>query len=205
MSLVVIDDRLEGVGGRRGEVILDLGAQGRLIGLDGQQVLGAGVPDGGGDGRVAGDGVDGDDRPLQAVIGAQTLQQDRDGGEFVGFVRDRLLAEHKAPVGGEGGHQMQRRRPDAAVMTAPRRLAVDGDEVGPVGPHLPHPCREAGGEQPGVDPVHQQGQPAAPGNAIVIRQNSAQKRQMRLAPGGDMIVIIAVGDRPAHHKKQNLW
>jgi hypothetical protein len=89
-------------------------------------------------------------------------------------------------------------------MAAPRRLAIDRDEVGSIRPHLPHPRRKAGGEQPGIDPVHQQGQPAAAGNAVVIRQDLAQKRQMRLTPGGDVFVIVAVGDRPAHHQKQNL-
>ena len=28
---------------------------------------------------------------------------------------------------------------------------------------------------------------------------------MRLAPGGDVVVVVAVGHRPADHQQQHLW
>ena len=122
---------LELVGRRVGEGGLDLGAQRRLVGLDREQIVGA---------RrrrspaaivgVGGDGVDGDERALQPVLGAEPLQQRRDGGELVRLVGHRLLAEHQAGGGGEGGDEMQRRRAGAAVVAAARGLAVDGHEAG---------------------------------------------------------------------------
>jgi len=54
-----------------------------------------------------------------------------------------------------------------------RRLAVDGDEVRSVGPHLPHPGGEAGRKRSGIDPVHQQGEPTTAGNAVVMGRHQA--------------------------------
>jgi hypothetical protein len=39
---------------------------------------------------------------------------------------------------------------------------------------------------------------------MMKREKAPQKRQMRLAPGGDPLVIVAIADRPAHDEKQNL-
>jgi hypothetical protein len=33
---------------------------------------------------------------------------------------------------------------------------------------------------------------------------AAQKRQMRVTPIDDVIIVVAVRDRPAHHQEQNL-
>jgi len=38
----------------------------------------------------------------KAETGGEFLEQQRDGGRFVGFVVDRLLPENKMAVGGEG-------------------------------------------------------------------------------------------------------
>ena len=78
--------------GRRGiEVALHLAEQRGLVFLDGEAVVGARIVDVLGDLWVAGDGVDGDQRPLED----QTLEQDGDGGDLVGFLLDRRLAEHE--------------------------------------------------------------------------------------------------------------
>lgn len=45
MRLVEIDDGVEAIGGSVVEIALDLGSGWRLVGLDGEQVLGAGTPD----------------------------------------------------------------------------------------------------------------------------------------------------------------
>src|SRR3546814_2274160 len=104
------------------------------------------------DGGVAGDGVDRDERALEpsAPVGSrcgEALQQRRYGGGLVRLGVDRLLSEDEAAGGGEGRDEVQRRRAGAAVVAASRSLAVDGDEVGPVGPGLAHPIGEAGREQ----------------------------------------------------------
>ena len=186
------------------EAGLDLGAQAGLVGLDRQQVVGAGIADGGGDGAVGGDGIDRDQRAAQPVPLGEAGQQHRDGGEFVGFVGHRLLTQHQAGGGGEGRDQVDRRRARGAVMRAAGGLAVDGDEVGAVGPGGAHPGGEGGGEQGGVDAVHQDGQPASARDAEPVGQMPTQEGQMRLAPGGDVIVVVAVGDGAANHQQQDL-
>ena len=103
MALVEIDVGFQSASGI-GEGGLDLGAEGRLIGLDGEQPVGAlgGAGDGAGDAGVGGDGVDRDERALQPVVGAETFQERRDGGEFARLVRHRLGGQHKTGAGGEG-------------------------------------------------------------------------------------------------------
>jgi len=130
------DVAIERLGGRLGEESLDLGAQDRLVGLDGKQVVRASLPDRGGDRRIGGDGVDRDDRVFQSAVFSQALDQNRNGANFIGLVGDRLLSEHQSAGRGEGGNQMQRRGAGAAIVTAARTLAVDGDEIGTVGPTL---------------------------------------------------------------------
>ena len=60
VALVVLGVGFDGAGRGGGEAGLDLGTKAGLIGLDRQQVVGAGVADGFGDGAVGGDGVDRD-------------------------------------------------------------------------------------------------------------------------------------------------
>jgi hypothetical protein len=77
----------------------------------------------------------------------------------------------------------------------PRRLAVDRDKVDRIGPPLGHPGGEAGREEFRVDPVHHDPQPVLAGHAPVIGLEAAQKGEMRLAPGGDLVVVVAARDR----------
>jgi putative transposase len=69
---------------------------------------------------------------------------------------------------------------------------------------LTHPVGEGGGEQRRVDPVHQDGQPALARDAILVRQVAAEEAEMRRAPGGDVLVVVAVGDGAADHQQQDL-
>ena len=60
MALVDIDVDIDLALADGFEGSLDIGLQGRLIAFDGEPIVGAGVADGLGDLRIAGDGVDGD-------------------------------------------------------------------------------------------------------------------------------------------------
>ncbi len=85
------------------------------------QVVGAGVLDGGGDGGIGRDGVDGDERVAQPVVLDEPGQEHRDGGDLAGLVWHGFLAKHQAAGGGE------------------RR-----DEVGAEGPSKAAPFRDEG-------------------------------------------------------------
>ena len=189
---------------RRGEGGFDLGPQGRLVGLHRQQIIGALFGDRLGDGGIGGDGVDGDDGALQTVLGAEPGEQRRDGGELVRLVRHRLLRQHQAGGGGEGGDEVERPCARAAVMAAARGLAVDRHQIGLLRPGFPHPVGEGRGEQRRVDAVHQDGEPALAWNAMLVGEVLAEKAEMRRAPGGDVFVVVAIGDATADHQKENL-
>ena len=94
--------------------------------------------------------------------------------------------------------------PALPVVAAARGLAVDGDEPGLLRPALAHPGGEGGGEERGVDPVHQDGEPALAGHAVRVGQMPAEEIEVRRPPGGDVLVIVAVGDRAADHQQQHL-
>ena len=91
-AAVICIDGLEGLQFRgRGivEIAFDVVMQGGLVILDGQQVVGTPFEDGGGDLGLAPHGVDGDQRALQF----KPLDQQRDGGDLVGFDVCRFLPE----------------------------------------------------------------------------------------------------------------
>jgi hypothetical protein len=64
----------------------------------------------------------GDDQGADQI---EPLDQGRNGGDLIGFLEYRLLAEHQPAVGREGRHQMQRLVAGAAIVGAARSLAVD--------------------------------------------------------------------------------
>ena len=94
--------------------------------------------------------------------------------------------------------------PVGAVVATARGLAVDGDEGGPLRPALPHPGGKGGGEEPRVDAVHQDGEPALAGDAVGVGQVPAEEVEVRGPPGGDVLVVVAVGDGAADHQQQDL-
>jgi len=89
-------------------------------------------------------------------------------------------------------------------VAAARSLAVDRHEIKLVRPAFRDPGRKAGLEQVRVDAIHYRAQPISTGNAVVELGKAPQKRQMRIAPIDDVIIVVAVRDRPAHHQEQNL-
>jgi len=113
----------------RGEGGLDLGPERRLIGLDREQPVGALIHDRAGDTGIGGDGIDGHQRVLQPALGAEPVEQRRDGGKLAGLVGHRLGGQNQPGGGGENRDQMQRSGPGPAIMAAARGLAVDGDEL----------------------------------------------------------------------------
>ena len=202
MALVEVDRGLEH--GGLGEGGLDLAPERGLIGLDREQVVRALDGDRLGDVLVGGDGIDGDQRPLQPVVGAEPFEQRRDRGQLVRLVGHGFLGQHQPGGGGEGGHEVKRRGALAPVVAAARGLAVDRHQTGLVRPALPHPAREGGGEERRVDPVHQDGEPALTRDAVRVRQLPAEEVEVRRAPGGDVLVVVAVGDGAADHQEQDL-
>ena len=66
VPFVHVGEALQARLGSIAEENLDFAAQGRLVGFDGQEIIGSRLGDRSGDGRVAGDGVDADEGALSA-------------------------------------------------------------------------------------------------------------------------------------------
>ena len=182
------------------EVAFDLLMQGRLVILDGQEVVATRIQDGLRDGRAAPHGVDRN----QGAFQVQALEQRRYGHDLVGLFVHGVLPEDEPSVGGESRNQVQGRLPGLAVMTAPRRLAVDRDLVGALRPAGRHPALEARRKQAGIHAVHQRPQPVHARDAVMKLRKTTQKRKVGFTPIDDVLVVVPVRDGAAHHKEQDL-
>ena len=147
---------------------------------------------------------DGDERAFQRATFGQPVDQNRNGLEFAGLAFDGLLAEREAARRREGRDQMQWTFILGLAVAAARGLAVDSDKARPVRPGFAHPRTEGGGKQRRIDPVHQLRKPTFAGNAVMKRPIAAQKLKMRRTPGGDGLVVVAIGHCGADHQQQDL-
>jgi hypothetical protein len=156
----MLDMRGEFIGRGLLETGGDLLQQGRLIGLDRQEIVAAAGADRGRHRRIAGDRVDRHQRPVEG----ERIEQVGDRGTLVFFLVHRLLCQHQALAGGPGRDQMQGAAAARAVLRAARGLAVDRDEIGSVRPQTPRPVGKAGLKQLRIDPVHHHPQPVLAGH-----------------------------------------
>ncbi len=99
---------------------------------------------------------------------------------------------------------MQRRLVLGAIMAAARGFPVYGDELGTFRPCLAHPGGEGRREQRRIDAVHEQSEPASARNAVLVGQIAAQEADVRVAPGGDGVEMIAIGHGGADDEQQHL-
>ncbi len=172
----------------------------RLVVLDGENVVGVPVDDRLCDLWIAGDGIDGD----EGAGKGQLVEELRDCVLLAGGLADRLLSKHEALMGGKGGDQMQCFAAPPTVVAASRGFAVEGNKRRSTRPPLAGPSDEAGLEQLRIDAVHQRAQPIGAGQTVMIGEETAQERQMRLAPIDDVVIVVTSGNRAANHQQQDL-
>jgi len=142
--------------------------------------------------------------PLELATLGQIVEELGNGGDLVGFLRHASLRQNQTGGGGVSAERVQRLGALPAIVGAPGRLAVDGDEFRPVRPRRRHPTLEAALEQDGINPVEKNAQPALAGHAVGERRKAAQEIEMELAPGRDVVEIVARANRAANHQKQHL-
>jgi len=112
-------------GGGVVEIAPDLVVQTGLVVLEREQVVTATIQDGLGNPGLRSHGIDGDECAGQC----QALQKERNGRDLIGLGLTCLLPEHQALAAGPCRDQVQRPTVLAAVVSAPRGLAVDGDDL----------------------------------------------------------------------------
>ena len=122
-------------GGRRiFEIACDIGFEVGLITFESEEIISAVIHDRVGDLDLATHGVDGDERAGELPVLGKVVEQLGDGGDLVGFLRNRELRQGQTGVGSVGAERMQRLQALAFIVGAPRGLPVDGDEVVTIGP-----------------------------------------------------------------------
>ena len=89
-------------------------------------------------------------------------------------------------------------------MRAPRRLAVDGDDVGGVVAQAGDPIREARREQRRIGRVQHVGQRVVAWNIVPERQISAQEAKVLQAPFAHLDEIVGASDRRSHEEPHDL-
>jgi len=174
------------------------GEGGRAVGLERQEVIAAAFENFLGDCRLRADRVDGDQRAAQR----QAFEQQRNGNDLVRLAAHRFLSEHQPLPARPGGHQMQRFAALVAGMRAPRRLAVDRDDIGIAGAQSLDPGRKAALEQVGINRPDHLAQRVVARDAVHKRPQAAQKRQMALAPQRHLDKIIGPGQRRAQKQAE---
>ncbi len=131
-----LDAAVVGVGGREGEQRCGrIGEEGRhrlqhrrTVGLEREQIVAAPVED-----QLRGlglsvDRIAGDQHPLEG----QRREQGAGGGDLVLARRHPSLPDAQTRVAAEGGDHMQGRAPRRTIERAAQRLAVNGQNAGPV-------------------------------------------------------------------------
>ena len=96
------------------KIVGDLGFEIGLIAFEGEQIFGLVGHDSFGNVDLATHGIDGDQRPFQLVGLGEVIEQIRDGGDFVGFLRYAPLRERQPRRRRVGAERVQRFEPLAA-------------------------------------------------------------------------------------------
>jgi hypothetical protein len=168
-----------GVGGVA-KIAGDLGFEIGLIALEGEQIFGLVGHDRFGDVDLAAHGIDGDQRPFQLVGLGEVIEQIRDGGDFVGFLRYAQLRERQPRRGRVGAERVQGFEPPAPIMGPSGGLAVDSDELMSARPLGRNTVLEAARKQRRIDPVEEAAQPALTGDAVMVVAEAVQEVEIML-------------------------
>ena len=192
-AVTLLDRRFgDEFGGWRGfEIAFDIGFERGLIAFESEEIIGAMGDDFVGDFDLTAHRVDGDERAFELLGFGELIEQLGNGGDFIAFLGNRQLRQGQAGVGGVSAERMQGLQALALVVGAARGLAVNGDEVVAIGPERRDPALEAPPEKNWINAVDEVAQPALAGNAEMEVAEAAQKGEMALTPGDDLVKIIA--------------
>ena len=161
----------------------------RLIALDREHVVGAFRPDGGGNGGLAPDGVDGHG----AVPQLQQRQHGGDGRDLIGLRVDGHLAEGQLPVAGPRTDGVQRAR--GGVAASARGLAVDGHDAGDLAGERPTPRGEPGREGLRIQLPQDPREGVVRGDAVGQLQKGREPRLPGETVGRELGVVIGTAQR----------
>lgn len=131
------------------------------------------------------------------------LQQQRNGGDFVGLFLGRLLAKDDLLARRPGGDEMQGIAALAPVMAAPRGLAINGDDLGIIVAQAADPGHEAGFKQLRVQRREHVTQHIVARDAAFVGVKASEKGQMLDAPQRCFYEVARPGDRRRQHQKQD--
>ena len=124
--------------------------------------------------------------------------------DFVGLAGDRLLTQDQPPPRSPGAHHVQRLAAFRARMGAPRRLAVDRQDVGFALAQAFDPPGKARLKKLGIERVDDVVERIVRRQPAFKRVEPPQKVETQFAPHPDFDKIIHPAKAGAEHQKQNL-
>src|ERR1700741_1966381 len=153
--------------GSIGEIVLDVGFEGGLVALEGEQVIGLVGNDLVGDGDLAAHGVDAHERVFELLGFGELIEKIGDGGDLVGLIRHAQLRQDQPRLAGVSAQGMQSLEPFALVMGAARGLAINGDDLVPAWPERRDPAVKAAAKEDWIDSINEGAQPPFAGNSMM--------------------------------------
>ena len=182
-----------------GEEIADRFGQIGLVIFHRQHVIGLLVPDHCRDGRMGARSVYGDDGALDR----QRLQQQRYGGDFVGFLRSGFLPQHHAHTSGQRADQVQ--WPTRLAPATSAGLAVHRHH----GARFQHrsqpryPAPETGLHRTCIEHAEDPPEGVVRGYAMFQFHKPPQPIQPCLGPGVNVHKIVSATQHRAHRNHQH--
>ena len=141
------------------EVICNFIFQRRLIALQGKQEIGFVCNNFIGNLDLTAHGIDRYERSFKLAGCGKMIKKLWNGCDFIGFFRDTKLCQRQPSVGCIGAECVKSFEPLAFVMSAARRLAINGNQIVPTGPERLDPVFETTPEQDRVNAVNQSAKP----------------------------------------------
>lgn len=146
-------------------------------------------------------GVDSHEGAFELPCLCKMIEKLGNGGDLVGFFGHSELRQRETGVCRVSAERVRRLQPFAFGVRAARGLAVNGDEVVPLGPKRLDPALETAPEGQGIDAIDhrwrsiatarsQRARPALAGNAVMERREFSQKIQRMFAPSGGLVEIV---------------
>lgn len=170
-----------------------------LIAFDHEQIVPAPVNNLGGDFLLAAHGVNAD----QETFEVEGLEQFGNGGDFITFVIDALLAESDPQLRGESAHHVG--CPAIPIRRAAKGLTINGQLSRPCRGHdLAHPAAEEGLELLGVQGPEEAVEGGRRRNPILQHQKALEPGGSGPGPQGKVLAGIHVAQAGADGDHQHL-
>jgi hypothetical protein len=187
-----------------GEKLFDIGVQGCLIFLAGENIVGALFDDSCGDGLLRSHGVDGDDGAFER----QHVEQFGNGGDLIALGLHRPRRQHEPGLVSIGRNNMQSAGAALVPLRAAQRFAVDRHDARTLIANLRLQARDPGRKGPlqrlRIERPQRSPQRLRWRDAVLKRQKTPQPVELFFAEHGDLVEVLHSAQKAYKDRKKNL-